>query len=696
MTLRRVLVFLLCLPSLVRPQTVQDLDFLSGQTDGRDLRQALGDYLRREAAALRPNREGQDSAARKQLLRAKFLEGIGGLPERTPLNAKVVGVIEHDGYKIEKIIFESQPRFYVTANLYLPKRGNPPYPAILFPLGHEPGAKAYPVWQQLLVTFAQRGYVALAWDTIGQGERVQMFDSAVEGSILRSSTLEHTQQGIQCLLAGDALARYTVWDGIRALDYLLSRPEVDPKRVGVTGNSGGGTHSAYLAALDDRLQVAAPSCFLTTWGRLLETIGPQDAEQCIPGFLGAGLDHVDFVLSFAPKPYLMLAAIRDFFSIAGARSTFSQAEAAYVKLGAAGRMAIQDTDEGHGYSKELRLASYRWFAKWLKGVDEPEGETPVQAAPEHELWCTRTGQVSTSLGGETVFSLNQKRVRSFTTGKVSPEALRKIIGWRDSAGKVQVWPYGRMTRAGLAVEKLLLETEPGIRLPAIVVSPPESRTTRPAVLLADGRGKSQAWPQIQALAQGGAVVMAVDLRGLGETRPPAALYTKGDEWTSWFGDYDSAMTAILLGRTLVGMRAFDIEKAREVLASRAGVDLRRIYGAGYGAGAVAMLHAASAGTPFAGLLLDTMLGSYRAVIEHPLHRRIFENVVPGALRHYDLPDLAAGLAPRPVWIVDPVTPMGHVLLPDEAKGALVRAPSTRVMWRVPEEDPAKVYRHLLE
>jgi len=685
--------------SLVRPQTAQDLDFLSGQTDGRDLRQALGDYLRREAAALRPRREGQDPAARKQLLRAKFLEGIGGLPERTPLNAKVAGVIDHDGYKIEKIIFESQPRFYVTANLYLPKSGSPPYPAILFPLGHEPGGKAYPVWQQLLVTFAQRGYVALAWDPAGQGERIQMFDSAFEGSILRSSTLEHTEQGIQCLLAGDAFARYTVWDGIRALDYLLSRPEVDPKRVGVTGNSGGGTHSAYLAALDDRLQVAAPSCFLTSWSRLLETSGPQDAEQCIPGFLGAGLEHVDFVLSFAPKPYLMLSAIRDFFSIAGARSTYGQAEAAYAKLGAAGRMAIQEADEGHGYSKELRLASYRWFGKWLKGAEEQEGETAIQPAPEHELWCTRTGQVSTSLGGETVFSLNHKRVRSFNSlpdRKVSPEALRKIIGWRDSAGAVQAWSYGRMTRAGLTVEKLLLETEPGIRLPALVVSSPEPRTARPGVLVADGRGKSQAWPQIQALAQGGAVVMAVDLRGLGETRTPAALYTKGDEWASWFGDYDSAMTAILLGRTLVGMRAFDIEKAREVLVSRAGVDSRRIYGAGYGAGAVAILHAAAAGTPFSGLLLDTMLGSYRAVAEHPLHRRVFENIVPGALRHYDLPDLAAGLAPRPVWIVDPVTPMGQVLLPDEAKGALVRAASAHVVFRVPEEDPAKAYRFLLE
>ena len=657
----------------------------------------LGAYLRREAAAQRSQRTGQSPAARKQLLRAHFIEGLGGLPDRTPLNARTVGVIDHDDYRVEKVIFESQPSFYVTANLYLPKRGTAPYPAILFPLGHEPGAKAYPVWQQLLVTFARRGYVALAWDTIGQGERVQMFDAALEGSKLRNSTLEHTVQGIQCLLNGDAFAKYTVWDGIRALDYLLSRPEVDPKRVGITGNSGGGTHSAYLSALDDRIQVAAPSCFLTTWGRLLDTIGPQDAEQCIPGFLGAGLDHADFVLSFAPKPYLMLSAIRDFFSIAGARATFAEAQRGYDILGVHERIAMQETDEGHGYSKELRLASYRWFAKWLKGTTEEEGEPEVQPAAEQELWCTKSGQVTTSLGGETVFSLNQQRMKSFSpAGKIAPDELRRIIGWRDNQDAVRTLPYGSGEHAGLLIEKIVLESEPGIRIPSVLVRLRELPASSPAVLIVDGRGKRAAWPQIEVLARRGAVVMAIDARGLGETRSAAGLNTKGDEWAAWFGDYDAAMTSVLLGRTLVGMRAFDVNRAFAVLAARPGVDPRRIFGAGQGLGAVPMLHAAAAGTPFAGVLLDGMLSSYRSMVERPLHRAMFENVVPGALRRYDLPDLIAALAARPVWVVDPISPMGLSLLPNAAQAEFSRAPGAHLVRRAPEEDPTRAYRRMLD
>jgi cephalosporin-C deacetylase-like acetyl esterase len=182
---------------------------------------------------------------------------VGGEPARTPLNARTAAVIMRNGYRIEKVIFESQPKFFVTANLYVPTRGSGPYPAILYPLGHESGAKSHLAWQQMLGSFAQKGYVALAWDTLGQGERVQIYDEDLGVSKAGGSTTEHSMLGAQCLLMGDSLARYTIWDGIRALDYLVSRPEVNAARIGCTGNSGGGTHTAYLSALDDRIQVAA-------------------------------------------------------------------------------------------------------------------------------------------------------------------------------------------------------------------------------------------------------------------------------------------------------------------------------------------------------------------------------------------------------------------------------------------------------
>jgi cephalosporin-C deacetylase-like acetyl esterase len=243
----------------------QDLDFLNGLDEYENIRRMLPDYMQRRGEALVQERKRalvirtkEDLDRRRQFVREQILKAIGGLPERTPLNARTVATLERDGYRIEKLIFESQPKFYVTANLYLPAAGQPPFPAVLYPLGHELGSKAHEAWQQMLATLARRGYVALTWDTIGQGERIQLYSPDLHDSYLRGSTTEHTILGNQALLTGQAIARYTIWDGIRALDYLLSRKEVDPARVAVTGNSGGGTHTAYLAALDDRLKIAAP------------------------------------------------------------------------------------------------------------------------------------------------------------------------------------------------------------------------------------------------------------------------------------------------------------------------------------------------------------------------------------------------------------------------------------------------------
>ena len=420
----------------IAAQEDSGLRFLRDHTDYGSLRTQLITRERQRAFALLDAREAAvakwtraDVQARRAAVREKMIRALGGLPERTPLNAQVTGTIEADGYRIEKIIFESQPRFYVTANLYVPTRGTGPFPAVLFPLGHEEGAKAHSAWQQVLITFVRKGYVCLAWDTIGQGERVQIYDEDFSASKVVRSTTEHTITGAQTLLVDGSLARYTIWDGIRALDYLVSRPEVDAKRIGCTGNSGGGTHTAYLSALDDRIQVAAPSCYITSWRRLLQTIGPQDAEQCIPPFLADGLDHADFIHAFAPKPYMILSAVRDFFSITGARESFAEGKRIYDMLGVSGNLAMAEADDGHGYNHERRVAAYKWFDKHLKGTDETTPDTPVAVRLEEELWATKTGQVQTSLGGETVFSLNRARANALRPAMPTPETVRKLIGF---------------------------------------------------------------------------------------------------------------------------------------------------------------------------------------------------------------------------------------------------------------------------
>lgn len=688
--------------SSIVAQEPSPLDFLTGLTEYRQIGSALSRSMNARAMRLLEERRraverlssAADIEARRAYIRKQFLATLGELPERTPLNARTVGTIERADYRIEKVIFQSQPGFFVTANLYVPKRGTPPYPAVLYPLGHERGGKSYPIWQQMLGSLASKGFVALTWDPVGQGERVQLFDPAFGERRLSGSTMEHTIVGAQCLLAGDNLARYTIWDGMRALDYLVSRPEVDPKRIACSGNSGGGTHTAYLSALDDRIQVAAPSCYLTSWRKLLVTIGPQDAEQCLPPWLDYQLDHPDFVLAFAPKPYLILSAIRDFFSITGARETFQEARKIYRTLGAGDKIHMVDADDGHGYSKPRRLAAYKWFSRWLKGAEDDSPEPEIEIATREELNCTPTGQVVTSLGGETVYTMNRRRAQRAIASRpaFSLANVRRAIGWEEAAGEPAAWPYGSIDRDGYRIEKWVILSEPELPIPALLYLP-AGGGKKPAVILADGRGKSAADPEASEMARAGALVLSLDLRGMGETRSAEA--TKGGEWNRLLGDYDNAMTGLLTGRPLVGLRVRDLQQALTFLERRPEADPSRLCAVGRGAAAVPLLHAAALDKRIQRLTLDGMLVSYRAVIEASVHQGVFENVIRGVLGLYDLPDLAASLAPRPVWLVDAADPLGRPLPRAEVEREYRAAQGVHVVRRTAGEPPSRAYLEMI-
>ncbi|NQT17114.1 MAG: acetylxylan esterase, partial [Planctomycetes bacterium] len=227
-----------------------------------------GQYEARRAALKAALESREKILQRRKRLRDDFREMIGPLPEKTPLNARVVGHVDCDGYRIEKVIYESRPGHHVTGNLYLPTKGRPPYPGVLVPCGHSANGKAAEAYQSASILLAKNGLVALIFDPIGQGERLQLLDAP------RNGTTTHTLLGLGALLVGVNTGNYRLWDGIRSLDYLASRPEVDPKRLGCTGNSGGGTMTTWLMAADDRIGVAAPSCFVTSLERMLAVRPP--------------------------------------------------------------------------------------------------------------------------------------------------------------------------------------------------------------------------------------------------------------------------------------------------------------------------------------------------------------------------------------------------------------------------------------
>jgi cephalosporin-C deacetylase-like acetyl esterase len=461
---------------------------------------------------------------------------------------------------------------------------------------------------------------------------------------------------------------------------------VDPKRVACTGNSGGGTHTAYISALDDRIAVAAPSCYISSWSRMLRGLGPQDAEQVLPNWLKDGLDYPDFVYAFGPKPYLVLSAIRDFFPIEGARETFGELKSVFSRAGIGDRVSMFEADDGHGYTAPRRAAAYAWLHRWLKGSAEGDPEKEIRPELPGDLECTETGQVSTSLRGEDVYTLNRKRAAALRPGTSKPgqvlEGARLRSGFASLKGVPAVRSYGSIARQGYRIEKLVYESEPGISVPALLWLPEGGPSRKPGMLVVDGAGKAASGAASERFARAGTVVLSIDARGFGETRPP--LDPGESDFVRYFGDYDSGMTALLIGKTLPGMRAGDIVRAIDLLAGRPDVDPARLSAYGKQAGAVALLYAAAFDGRLRAVALERMLASYSAVVNQRIHRNVFEQVVPGALRDYDLPDLVATLAPRPVWLIDAVDPLDNPMRAAEVRRVYPRS-EIRIRETRPEE-----------
>src|SRR5256714_282034 len=325
----------------------------------------------------------QEVLDRQKAVVAELWKMLGGPFERTPLNARATGIIERPGYRIEKVIFESRPRVYVTANLYVPA-GTGRQPAILGPLGHSVNGKAWPSYQKLFSNLARKGYVVLAYDPFGQGERIEYPGTrSGQSAISGGGTGEHEYAGRHLILLGANFSLFRAWDGIRGIDYLLTRAEVDPERIGCCGQSGGGTLTQFLAALDSRIRVAVVSEGNTENVAHADVEPPgsaDDAEQNIVPALSYGIDRADLLYAFAPKPLLMTVTLHDAghtYSpeyVASSLDLFQEYQRAYSLFSADNRVSLQVTTQQHGYVYELRRATYALFNRWfeMKNTDDEE------------------------------------------------------------------------------------------------------------------------------------------------------------------------------------------------------------------------------------------------------------------------------------------------------------------------------------
>ncbi len=599
----------------------------------------------------------QQVLARRQRVRDRFVAELGGLPAtKSPLKAQVTGTVDREGYTIEKVIFESLPGFKVTANLYLPKTGKKPFPAVLGTAGHSATGKAGGTYQAVWVSLARRGWAVLAFDPPGQGERFEYFDPKTGKSTVGAGVPEHNMTGMQCLLTGQNIARYFVWDGIRAFDYMLTRKEIDPKRIVVAGNSGGGTQSAYLGVADQRLAGVISSCYPTAWRNLWTNPGPQDAEQVTVPWVAEGFDFSDFVVAAAPKPYLLSSALRDFFPIAGARVTYQEAKRFYRMLGDEERVHQITADEEHGWSKPLREQAYAWLGQWfgVLGMATPEAEVVLESA--QTLAATPTGQLQNSIGSRTVrdfnrehaVALRKQRTERQRTTPLTVADIRQALGMRDLRGVPAVHSKGTSTEEGVPVERLELEVEPGLKIPALLFVPPGGGK-KPGVLFASSSGKDSRASETSALslARSGSVVLAVDPRGMGEAGPAPK---KG----GYSPLYQLAARTWLLNESLAGMQVNDLLASLRYLRARPEVLAAEIRVVGQGnAGPLAIFAAAIDGKT-SGVMTEAAIHSYEQLVNAEIYRNMENLIVPGVLQRLDLPEVVKLIGADKVQERDPV------------------------------------------
>ena len=592
---------------------------------------------------------------------------VGGFPERTPLNARVTGALVRRGYVVEKLVYESRPGFHVTAVLYLPTTSRAPAPGVLFPCGHSAGGKADPTYQTACIAFALSGYAVLCYDPLGQGERSQYWDARRRRSRVGICCPEHGMCGAQCVLLGTNLAQWRIWDGMRSLDYLASRPEVDPQRILVTGNSGGGTLTTYIAATDERVALAAPGCYITTLEERFRTRLGADAEQNLLPQASLGIDHADMLAVMAPKPVIILAAKKDFFPIAGARWTYGELKSLYRRLGAGNNLRLVEAPGGHGFSKPLREAVVN-FANGQFGVDRPKWREPeIEPEPPRNLNCTATGQVATSLDSRTVFSFNLDLLQASGGGRrrkapaLKPRRVAELLRLRVPAAAPRVRRAGVMTRSALTIERLAIESEPGILVPALRFRPAAGKSSPCVVVLASDEGKSRVGrPRglAESLARRGIEVLAVDIRGIGETRSKSRGWGDGS-----YMEHDLAYTSWMIDRPLMGGWTLDLISACRV-AQGGRVRGRRVILAADGVRcATAAVFAGALSEVPAAVVAAGALASFRDVVATEIWDVPVAVFIPGVIGAFNIGDIAGLIAPRPLALLGATGPDGRAMRP---------------------------------
>jgi dienelactone hydrolase len=624
----------------------------------RQYSRCLPDYLRGLAAEAYRTRNRaiarlttpQAIQRRQGWVRETFWKLAGGRPQSTPLNVRTTGAFERDGYRVEKLVYESQPGFIVPANLYIPV-GAGPFPGVLFQMGHSRNGKAYEPYQRCCQGLARLGFVVLAFDPVGQGERIFYPGADPAVTRLESPDSEHTMPGRQLLLCGDSMTRMQAWDAVRSLDVLAAHPLVDPKRLASTGQSGGGTLTMMLAAVDDRLAAAAVSAGNLENFACAGFDPPGSTDDAEQDFIGAGpmgFDRWDLLYPLAPKPLLVQVSARDFFGtyspkfMESAKEEFGKLEAVYARLGQSAHLAWADTPLPHALAYDSRVRTYQWLSRWLRPGAPPVTDEPA-TAPETDqtLRATESGSVVVSLGSATPFSMNRRRAATAPSAEVTPKGLAALLSLETPPAGARFTTLGRARSGKVEIEAVEVRSAPEVWLPAWIFSP-RDQPAKFTCLLLEPESRNTRWHEgemYQTLAaSNGLTVCVPNLRGIDDLAPEFGRgnprYIRGhnnEENFSW--------ASLMLGRPMLGQWVTDILCLSAALQRR-NPGGRLMVAARGKLTPAALIAAALDPAPPQVLYLAGGLASLVSLATTEDYRHTFANFVPKCLPDYDLPGIA--------------------------------------------------------
>lgn len=613
--------------------------------------------------------------ARRRLRRSL---GLDPWPARGDLRARVIGTVDRGTYLIERVVIQPRPGFVVPALVYVPAHRTGPFPAVVYAVGHwMRHGKSERLVQASCAGLAQRGFVVLAMDPIGQGEREPRFEDHGHLALL---PLGLAQEGLMA------------WEHMRAVDYLLTRPDVNGSRIGLTGASGGGLTTMFTTAIDERIGAAASVCFVTSYRRFLRVMraldwnGVGDLCNQVPGVI-ADLEMSGVGGLIWPRPLLVINGIRDpQFPVAGAAEAVEWLAPLYKgRQPDALRMHVADAD--HGYDQSMREASYGWFSRWLRdeGDGAPLPELPWEPLPETSpsLRCFEDGPVSSSVAiHELIVTTAQRRGHgptSTTTGGATPELVRRVLGVRDP-GPGEGTLAGRVTSNGMLAERHMIVPEDGISVIAHLFEPSPAAPATVVLLVDDDEPVERRQASIEAALAGGSRAFVVEPRGTGEAAPRATAEVTlatldGTLRTVTLPEapileFEIATDCLMLGRSLIGQQVQDVLAAARYLmrirpAAPASLTLA-------GLGPLSSMRAlfAAALEPAIGVVsLDGLPLSYASVVHGEPGPLRPTGYVFDVMRHFDLGDVLALLAGRTVTLSRTVDGRGRIMASQAVRAA---------------------------